>query len=653
MPAISLPTWASILLVVCGAALTNVQPVTCQTQYRLVFQDRVFDGQFVPGSTLYDATLSTFSPKAIERRTRSGLSPVLTELDRPFDTNVLGELESLGVTRGAELRWRNSLVVECDDVQAMLLRSKSWVKALEPVHSDMGTASLPDCLPARYGSDRNQLDIINIIPLHDAGVYGQGATIGMIDVGFRWFDHPSMLHVDVRGEWDVINNDSITSNQEGDLVDHDGHGTLVLSMAAAWAPDTLVGASPLAAYLLAKTEDLRHERRIEDVHFAAAVEFLERRGADVLSASIGYRYFDSTEVAWPWEAFNGRTSFSAQAVNQAAAFGMACVTAAGNSGPAGSTLMTPADADSAIAVGSITPEQTTAAFTSRGPTADGRNKPDVLAPGGSVVAATYGEGFYRRVGGTSMSAPLVAASLALLRSLYPQHTMWELRQALMQTVSPTRDSAPPMPWAGVANAMAAAQSLGPAIPNVATVYTPTGRSIMIPVIATPGTVVRAEGSWPFVHSMPLTCQQLDSMWWECDVPVVNGVRVRIEATYVNKTVHYPNEGWLPVPDITTIPCGMRLPSGLVSAAEPARRRTIQAKTVIARNHQHVRVQVSGVSEIATVVWIDAMGKRLPATVLQQNANHYTIALPPAAGLHVVEMMYSNGVFEHHTILIEP
>lgn len=639
--------------IVGGTAVTNVLPVPCQTVYRLVFQDREYDSTFIPGTPRYESTLATFHPSAIARRERMGIRPVLTQLDRPFDNRHIDLLRTLGVTLGAELRWRNSILVESDAIRAMIIRRQPWVKALLPVASDLGPQTLPDCGPARYDAHNNQLDIINMLPLHDAGVFGQGASIGLIDVGFRWRDHPALAHAGVRGEWDFVQNDAVTSNQTGEHPEHDVHGTMVMSVAAAWAPGTLIGVAPQSSYILAKTEDLRFERRIEDVHYAAAVEWLERQGVDVISSSVGYHHFDSTESKWPWEAFNGRSSFSAQAVNQSVAFGVICVTAAGNSGPRDSTIITPADADSVIAVGAVTPQRITASFTSRGPTADGRPKPDILAPGAPILVAEPSEQLYKSVWGTSLATPIVAAVMAVLRSLYPNASVHEIRQAVLQTAQPTNDSSAPFPWTGVIDALAAAQRLGIAIPNVATIRSGSYHTMFIPVIGPDGTVLRAEARTTAEEAMPLICHQHDSLWWECDLSSVDAREVRFEAISGDNVVYYPHDGWLRVSSETTVPCGMR-PPGVTISTVPTRLNTPTTERIVI-SRQRYTMTVHFHAELTNTVWrwIDVMGQRHAAVVETLEATRATVRLPSSAGLYMLEASGAHGTNVHHTILVVP
>lgn len=608
----------------------------------------------VPGTPIYQRTLEGFSARSIARRTAMGFDPPVTQLDRPFDEDRLALLALAGVRLGAELRWRNSIIVECDPVQAAMVRAMPFVRNLLPVASDLGTLTLEPCIAPNRGNSNTQLDLLNILPLHDAGVYGKGALVGMLDNGFRWRSHPSLRLTDVAGEWDVIYNDSLTANEDGDPDDQDGHGTLVMSVAAAWAPGELIGVAPSASYLLAKSEDMRHERRIEDVHFAAAVEWLERSGADIVSASVGYRFLDSTDVSIPFEALNGASTFSAQAVNQAARFGVLCVVAGGNSGPGARTIATPADADSAITVGAITVLANTARFTSRGPTADGRNKPDVLAPGLPVFVAGLGSTPYLNTTGTSVATPMISGALALLKSMFPEAKPWELRNALYRSVRVTKDSIVPFPWTGYPDVTAAARSLGPFIATPAYVQTPEGFDVVIPVIAGTGhslvaTLRAGDGS-----TVPLTCTQMDDIWWTCSLPPgVEAEAVRAEVQHNGRSATWANEWWL-VPASTTVPCGARLPNTLVSAPSEPHTNVVRAEPrVVYGGRQTVTVLGVG-GQRNHAQWVEAAsGKIVEATWRTSTGNVLFVNVPSVTGAYVLSVIDDAGTRHAFPILVLP
>jgi subtilisin family serine protease len=111
------------------------------------------------------------------------------------------------------------------------------------------------------------------------------------------------------------------------------------------------------------------------------------------------------------------------------------VVSAGNEGnDAWRTVTAPADGDSVLAVGAVDAGIARAAFSSTGPTADGRIKPDVVALGqGTVVGSSNGG--IRNSNGTSFAAPLVAGLAAGLWQAYPQLTNVEVMNYLRRSAS--------------------------------------------------------------------------------------------------------------------------------------------------------------------------------------------------------------------------
>ena len=79
----------------------------------------------------------------------------------------------------------------------------------------------------------------------------------------------------------------------------------------------------------------------------------EAFGVDITTSSLGYFYFDSTDQNYTYDDLNGNTTISARAINKAVSKGVICFSAAGNSGPSPMTMVTPADADSCVAVAAV------------------------------------------------------------------------------------------------------------------------------------------------------------------------------------------------------------------------------------------------------------------------------------------------------------
>lgn len=105
---------------------------------------------------------------------------------------------------------------------------------------------------------------------------------------------------------------------------------------------------------------------------------------------------------------------------------MVIVFAGGNDGPAPTTTSSPANAKNVISVGALGHGNATQveSFSSRGPTADGRVKPDVMAPGLATVSAS-GDATHtddncttKGLSGTSTACPTVAGATALLRQYF-------------------------------------------------------------------------------------------------------------------------------------------------------------------------------------------------------------------------------------------
>jgi len=238
----------------------------------------------------------------------------------------------------------------------------------------------------------------------------------------------------VIAEHDFIDDDGNTDIEEGDDAQQHRHGTWVLGCIAAYLPGTLVGGAYQASFVLCKTEDVTSETPVEEDNYVAALEFIEQQGADISTSSLSY--FD-----WYTQAdFDGETAVTTIAVNTATANGLVCVTAAGNSGhdsnPSTSTLGAPADAFQVITLGAVDSAGVIAGFSSSGPTADGRVKPEVLARGVSAqtVNSTNPTGV-SGVSGTSFSTPITAAALACLIQARPDMSVNQIRTALFATAT--------------------------------------------------------------------------------------------------------------------------------------------------------------------------------------------------------------------------
>jgi subtilisin family serine protease len=310
-----------------------------------------------------------------------------------------------------------------------------------------------------YGASLGQLQQIGVPELHALGITGEGTVIALLDAGFDNLTHESFASMNILAQYDFVNGDLDVGN--GTDRGEGSHGTSTLSVIGGLSNGTLVGPAYGAAYLLAKTEDTTRETPVEEDHWAAAAEWAEAAGADVISSSLGYLTYDTGFRSYTPAQMDGDTAVSTRAADLAAERGVVVVISAGNEGfnPTHNTLGAPADGQGVLAVGAVDPAGVRASFSSVGPTADGRVKPDVAAQGVSVLAAGSGAAdSYRFVNGTSFSCPLTAGVAALLLQMHPEATPEQIRNALRASGSQAAAPDNLLGW-GIVNASRAAAAL--------------------------------------------------------------------------------------------------------------------------------------------------------------------------------------------------
>ena len=273
---------------------------------------------------------------------------------------------------------------------------------------------------------------LNLRPLTDTGVDGTGVRIAILDTGFDTAN-PAFTGVTIAAQRDFVFGDNNVRDEMGDLAGAHFHGTATWSLFAADVPGRIYGIARGAQFLLAKTEDIRTEMRVEEDNYVAALEWADSIGVDIVSSSLAYLFFDNDFGYTPGQ-LNGDFAVTTMAADMAAQLGILIVTAAGNEGPGFRSIWTPADGDSVLAVGAEDSTGAIAFFSSRGPTADGRIKPDFTAPGEAVCAVT-GVDRVGRLDGTSFATPLLAASAALLKQMHPTLTPMAIRAAFRSTAS--------------------------------------------------------------------------------------------------------------------------------------------------------------------------------------------------------------------------
>ncbi len=389
-------------------------------------------------------------PRAAERRRlRGSRTP---SADAPVSTGHLDRLRALGVEPIVTSRWFHAVSAVLTPAQAEAVRALPFVRGLQPVGRMVTERRPPEPVsPVRlidYGASALQLDLINArTPIED-GFVGEGVVVGFLDTTFD-FEHPALAPILASGR--LLGTMDFTGQTQSST-----HGLSVASVAVGFDDGDLVGPGFGASVLAATTEYAPSETHQEEDFFVAGLEWLEANGADVVNVSLGYSTFDAGEGDFTYADLDGNTTLVTRAADRAAALGVVVVTSAGNEGNSDWRFITaPADADSVIAVGAVRSDSTKAGFSSVGPTADGRTKPDVVALG-SQAAVARADGGYGTSSGTSFSAPAVAGVVAQILQANPSLGPIEVRELLRRTASQSDAPDNERGW-GVVNAAAAVQ----------------------------------------------------------------------------------------------------------------------------------------------------------------------------------------------------
>lgn len=389
-----------------------------------------------------DARRLQLSARALRRRAKCGAG--VTAEDLPVCAAYVRQIGATGARLRQRLNWLNAASFEMTAAQAAAVAALPYVgkidllparrREMPPERPAIAAPAAPAPAPTShlldYGPSLTQDSLINVPICHDSGYSGAGVLVAMFDNGFRR-DHQAFGPIFASGrlvdEWDFCTN--------ADTVDWASHGTGTWSEAGGYVPGQLIGPAYGALWAIYHTEDNRFELNVEEDHWAAALQRADSVGADVVSSSLGYFSFDSSQQSYSYADMDGNTAISSIAARHAAALGIIVCNAMGNSGPSAGSLSAPADADSILSVGNVDSFGVINPGSSRGPTADGRPKPEVCAQGTNVYWASWtGANSYTHYAtGTSCATPLVAGACALVLEAHPDWTPLQVREALMMT----------------------------------------------------------------------------------------------------------------------------------------------------------------------------------------------------------------------------
>jgi len=374
-----------------------------------------------------------FDINAIERRLTNNY-PVHHESDWPVNPKYLEKVNEIADSLCGTSRWMNAVFAIATEEEINHIKSLPFIKEVivMPRHTNPLTTINSNSIdynsiltPEEKELVINQTQRMAGAQFNDRNINGKNIRIAVFDAGFPGVDiHPAFNHI--RKDNRIINTWDFLRNKEN-VYGHSSHGTMVLSCIAGILHrnsfeiiSTNMGLATGSEFLLARTESGIFEPYSEEENWLAAAEWADKNGAHIINSSLGYtyhRYFPKD--------MDGGKSLVAKAANMAASKGVLVINAAGNDGTGKwKHINTPADADSVMAVGGTDAETNFhIPFSSYGPTADKRLKPNVCAYGYALVAGKKGTTIAH---GTSFSSPLVAGFTACAWQTRPTLTNMQL-----------------------------------------------------------------------------------------------------------------------------------------------------------------------------------------------------------------------------------
>jgi len=444
-----------LLLLIIGLTFGSFAGHAQFTRYIIRLKDKGTNPYSIGNPSQY------LTARSIQRRTKYGIA--IDSTDLPITPRYIDSIRLAGaVTILNVSKWLNQVAIQTSDAAALtkingfpFVISSSPIATLvnpgdHPVNKQLdpplGSTDLIPTPPQQlvndyysYGVSYGQVHLHNGEFLHNHGFRGQGMQMAVIDAGF--FHYLTLPTFDsmrnnnqVLGTWDFVAGNA--------SVDEDNaHGMNCLSTIAANMPGTFMGTAPKTSFYLYRTEDVNSEYPIEEQNWAAAIERADSLGIDISSTSLGYFTFDNAVFDHTYANMDGNTTLIAKAADLAAKKGIIILAAAGNEGnSAWHFIITPADADSIIAVGAVNTSGVVGSFSSYGPSSDGQIKPSVAAVGVGAVVANTTNGQPTFGNGTSFACPNMAGLTTCLWQAFPEVNNMSIINTLQQ--SATRASNP-------------------------------------------------------------------------------------------------------------------------------------------------------------------------------------------------------------------
>ena len=410
-----------------------------------------------PNSATFLATpLNMLSQRSLDRRTRQNIA--LDIKDVPVEATYYNQIKSTSeITVLAKSKWLNAIHVQGTKAKVNSLKNTfTFIQSIEFADNSLNASGkkLPksNAITKRnkfaeattdfnYGNATSQITINKGEYLHQQGYSGSGMHIAVIDGGFPNVDTMDAFqrirdNNQILGGYDFVKRNSNFYVQEFSGVNLiNTHGTKVLSTIAGYIDGQFVGSAPDASFYLFITEDTVNEVPLEESLWVEAAERSDSLGVDVINTSLGYSvFFDETKYNYSYSDMNGVTTFISRGAKEAVLKGMIVVTSAGNEGNDPYKYMNaPADVETVFTIGAVNSSKLIAGFSSYGPTANGKIKPDALAHGWNTYVIDPITNAMRTGSGTSYASPIMSGLVACFWQAFPNLTNTQIMQRIRET----------------------------------------------------------------------------------------------------------------------------------------------------------------------------------------------------------------------------
>lgn len=409
--------------------------------------------------------------EAIDRKELHGTA--IDERDVPVNENYITQIKNAtGITVRSKSKWMNCVYIIGSQPNIEALLDLPFVTNVEyadkslnlfpgaPIENKFSLEEAGQNIIYNYGAATNQIEMLSGDYLHELDYSGEGMIVAVLDAGFPSIDtNPGFQKMRdenrILGTYDF---EARTENVDGTS----SHGFVTSSDIGGFLQNEFVGTAPQASFYFFVTEYTPSETPVEEAWWVEALERSDSLGVDVVNTSLGYRGYDNPNYDHTYEDLDGQTTFSARGANIAFDKGMILVTSAGNGGNTSfPTVGTPGDSPGTLTVGAVNSNGIYVAFSSIGPTVDGRVKPDVMAQGSNAAVINTG-GNIDFSSGTSFSSPIMAGVITCLWQSRPDvpngHIMQIVRESANLYNNPTDQMGYGIP--NFENAYLALQELG-------------------------------------------------------------------------------------------------------------------------------------------------------------------------------------------------